>query len=511
MRSTRLPALLAAGLIVLTACGSGGGDAPENIQLVAGRMASGVDPVDDQSSSYLRSYGAAEGLTKIQADGSVAPELAESVSQTAPNRWTVTLRDGARFWSGAPADAGAVAASLERSRGNSTLAQGLLDGVTITTPDARTIVFTTEAPSPYLDYALAHYSMVIHNAGAYDGADPTDASVADLTGPFELTGFETERSVTLVRNDDWWGGAVAAPGVDVELVTDEQSRAEIGLAGQADIIDMFPSGRAEEADAAGLDVESAAGATTVAVYLNQNSTQAPALADQRVRQALGWGTDREKVVALATNGLAAPLPSWLASNPAYPQADESGFVSHEPERARELLDQAGWTAGPDGLRSKDGRPLRIRMLTFGTEAATGEVLQAQWRELGVDVQVRNVESSLATQAIKSGDWDTATQAWTTVGSAPSLIGNQIAPDGAANHGAYDVPVVPGLLQQASTAPTAAAREQAMLEVNDVMNTVVPAVPVHTRVAAVGLAADVEGFTPHPLQYENLVNSNVSTS
>ncbi len=511
MRPLRLPALLAAGLIVLSACGSGGGDAPENIQLVSGRMASGVDPIDDQSSSYLRSYGAAEGLTKIQADGSVAPELAESATQTAPNQWTVTLRDGAQFWSGAPADADAVAASLERSRENSTLAQGLLDGVSISTPDSRTVVFSTDAPSPYLDFALAHYSMVIHNADAYDGADPTDAAAADLTGPFQVTGFETERSVTLVRNDEWWGGAVAAPGVDVELVTDEQSRAEIALAGQADVVDMFPSGRAEEARSAGIDVESAAGATTVAVYLNQRSPQAPALADQRVRQALGWGTDRDNVVELATNGLATPLPSWLASNPGYPRADDRGFVSYDPGRARALLDEAGWSVGAEGIRSKDGRPLRIRMLTFGTEAATGEVLQAQWRELGVDVQVRNVESSLATQSIKSGDWDTATQAWTTVGSAPSLIGNQIGPGGAANHGDYQVPSIPALLTRAETGPTVEARDQAMLEINDVMNTVVPSVPVHTRVAAVGLAAGVDGFRPHPLQYENLVNADVSTS
>lgn len=103
MRLLRTLTILVLGL-VLGACGTpqpgtqGGGERP--IRLAVARMAAGVDPADDLSSSYLRMYGAAEALTKIQPDGTVAPELAERMEQTAADTWTVTLRAGAVFWSG---------------------------------------------------------------------------------------------------------------------------------------------------------------------------------------------------------------------------------------------------------------------------------------------------------------------------------------------------------------------------------------------------------------------------
>ncbi|MFT4297177.1 MAG: ABC transporter substrate-binding protein [Micropruina sp.] len=512
MRLLRTVIVLALGL-GLGACSAQqpgpGQQGDRSIRLAVARMAAGVDPADDLTSSYLRMYGATEALLKIQPDGSVAPELAERVEQTAPEVWTATLRSGAVFWSGAPVNANAVVASLERSRERSTNAKGMLSGVTISADGDRTVAFRSKGPAPYFNYALAHYSMVIHNAAAYQGRNPTDVSSADLTGPYRLTGFETERSATLQRNERWWGGRTGAPGVQVTLVPDDQSRAEMALSGQADIVESFPGGRAEEARGAGLQIVSQPSASTVAVYLNPASKQAPALADQDVRQALGWGTDRSKVVELATKGLAAPLPSWLASNPGYPKAAKTGFTSFDLDRAKQLLDRAGWTAGSDGMRSKDGKPLSIRLLTFGTEAATGEVLQAQWRALGVDLKVRNVEASLVTQSVKNGDWDAVTQAWTTLGNVPALMDNQIGPQGAANHGRYQVKGVAEAIQQATAAKTAAAREGAVLKVNQLMAESVPSIPVHTRVAAVALAKNVKGFVGHPQQYETIIRGEMT--
>ena len=514
MRLLRTLTILVLGL-VLGACGTpqpgtqGGGERP--IRLAVARMAAGVDPADDLSSSYLRMYGAAEALTKIQPDGTVAPELAERMEQTAADTWTVTLRAGAVFWSGAPVNAQAVVASLERSREHSTNAKGLLAGVAIAADGDRTVTFRSEGPAPYFDYSLAHYATAIHNAAAYQGGNPTDAAIADLTGPYRLTGFETERSATLERHERWWGGRTGAPGVQVTLVPDDQSRAEIALSGQADIVESFPSGRAEEARGAGLQIVSQPSATTVAVYLNPSSKRAPALADQDVRQALAWGTDRTNVVDLDTKGLAARLPSWLASNPAYPKAAATGFTSFDPDRAKRLLDRAGWTAGPDGMRSKNGRPLVIRLLTFGAEAPSGEVLQAQWRALGVDLQVRSVEASLVTQSLKSGDWDAVTQAWTTLGNVPAFLDNQIGPQGAGNHGRYRVEGVAETIRQATVAKDSAAREAAVLKVNRMMAETVPSIPLHTRVAAVALAAGVQGFVGHPLQYETIIRGDLTVS
>jgi peptide/nickel transport system substrate-binding protein len=494
----RLLALIVSALL-LGACAGGDRAGDGALTLAVAKINATLDPAEAQTTSFLRSFGAGESLAKIQADGSTAPELAESVEQTAPDTWTVVLRDGAVFHSGAPVDAEAVRASLERSAAENALAGDLLEGVTVTVVDPRTLTVRSAGPSPFLDHTLAHYELQIHNVAA-----PAEA---DLTGPFRVTGFDAERELTLERNPNWWGQAPTVETITVQQVADPEARVQIALAGQADIVDQLPSSavpQLEEAD--GLTLVGAPAANTVAVYLNPAT---PALADQRVRQALAWAVDREAVAEIAGEGLTEPAPSWLASNPAYPQADGQGFTRHDPDLAGRLLDEAGWVRGPDGKRAKDGVPLAFRLQTWGTEGPTGEVLQAQWDAIGVDVDLSHVDNTLVQQARERGDWDAQTAAFTTLGNVPSLFAVQLTPGGSGNYGRYELPHAAELVERANTAADDAVRTATVLELNALQAEVVPAIPVHPRPQATAVANRVGGFVPHPLQYENLVQPGMT--
>jgi peptide/nickel transport system substrate-binding protein len=508
-----LTAIVATLLVAATACGGGdgGGTASGQLTLAVAKINATLDPAEALTTSYLRAYGAGESLAKIQADGTVAPELAESIEQTSPDTWTVVLREGAMFHSGAPVDAEAVRASLERSATENELAGDLLEGLTISVVDPRTLTVRSSGPSPFLDYTLSHYELQIHNVGAYRAlTGPAGPADADLTGPFRVTGFDAEREVTLQRNPNWWGQAPTVETITVQQVADPEARAQIALAGQADVADLLPSSAVPELETAdGLTLAGAPAANTVAVYLNPASPAAPALADQRVRQALAWAVDRQAVAEIAGEGLTEAAPSWLASNPAYPQADEQGFTRHDPERAARLLDEAGWVLGPDGRRAKDGVPLAFRLQTWGTEGPTGEVLQSQWAALGADVQLSYVDNTLVQQARERGDWDAQTAAFTTLGNVPSLFAVQLSPGGSGNYGHYDLPQVAALVERANTAADEQARTAAVLELNALHADVVPAVPVHPRPQATAVAGRVAGFVPHPLQYENLVQPGIT--
>jgi ABC-type transport system substrate-binding protein len=511
-----LGAAAATAVLLLAGCGdssdaAGGRDGSGTLRVATSALAASVDPMAELSASYLRSVGAAEGLMRIQADGSVAPELAEKVEAASPTVWTATLRPNLTFWKGGTVDAAAVVASMERARAENTLAAGLLKEVTVAANGERTITFTTKEPSHSLPYALAHYQLVVHNTASYPaGFSGTDPTTADLTGPYRIIGFESDRQMVLERNDRWWGGTPGLARVEVRKVADPQARAQIALSGQAEIVQDLPTDRAKELEAApNMSLVAKPAANTVTVYLNPSSTAAPALADRRVRQALAWGVDRQEVVNLATNGLSVPASSWLASNPAFPDAASQGYTRFDKAAAERLLDEAGWALGADGKRAKDGRKLTVRLLTFGAEAATGEVLQAQWARLGVEVQVRNVESSLINQSIEKGDWDAVTQAWTTLGDTPKLIAAQIGLDGAANHGKYTDPRIPGLLAQAAGASQEQERTAAVYELNKLMIELAPSIPVHPRVLATGVADRVTGFVAHPLQYENIVQPKMT--
>jgi ABC-type transport system substrate-binding protein len=493
---SRFLTLLVSALLV-SACASGDRAAAGELTLAVAKINATLDPTEALTTSYLRSYGVGESLAKIRPDGTVAPELAESIEQTAPDTWTVVLRDGARFQSGAPVDAEAVRASLQHSAAENELAGDLMEGLTVSVADPRTLTVRSTAPAPFLDYTLSHYELQIHNV----------ATDADFTGPFRVTGFDAERELRLERNPNWWGPPPAVETIIVQQVADPEARAQIALAGQADIVDLLPSSAVPELRSAdGLMLVGAPAANTVAVYLNPAS---PVLADQRVRQALSWGVDRAAVAEIAGEGLTEPAPSWLASNPAYPQADQQGFTRYDPDLAGRLLDEAGWVRGPDGRRTKDGAPLAFRLQTWGTEGPTGEVLQAQWDALGADVDLSYVDNTLVQQARERGDWDAQTAAFTTLGNVPSLFTVQLGHGGSGNYGKYDLPQVPALVERANTAPDDETRTAAVLELNALQAEVVPAIPVHPRPQATAVATRVGGFVAHPLQYENLVQPGIT--
>ncbi|HWI04939.1 MAG TPA: ABC transporter substrate-binding protein, partial [Acidimicrobiales bacterium] len=477
------------------------------VTIVTFRVAATLDPVGTLSASYLRSHGAGEALMKIGADGSVQPELARSLEQSSPTTWTLTLRPNVTFWSGAPVDAGAVKASLERTQALDSFGAGFIKDLDIAVVDPLTLRLTTPEPRYSLPSSLAFYQLLVHNAASYGPAlNGNDTKVADLTGPLRPVSFTPKSEMVLERNPRYWGPAIPIRKLTVREVADPQARAQVALAGQATIVQDIPADRAKEVrDGKGpLSLVTHPAANTNGIYLNPTSAKSPALGDPRVRQALAWGTDRAQLVELATEGLSKAMPSWLASNPQYPEAARQGFTAFDGSRAGRLLDEAGWRVGPGGVRQKDGQDLTVRLMTWGTEKAMGEVVQAQWRRLGVKVELSHGEHTVISEGRKVNDWDAFTEAWSTLGDTPTLLSNKVGRGGTGNYAKIDDPTVEALLAKVATAPTEAERKQAALDLNSVMVEVVPLIPTYPRLQLTAVAKDLRGFVPHPLQYENII-------
>jgi peptide/nickel transport system substrate-binding protein len=113
-------------------------------------------------------------------------------------------------------------------------------------------------------------------------------------------------------------------------------------------------------------------------------TDAPLLSDQRVRQALQSATNQGAVLKLfggQVQGLTGPLlPQQIGFRP------EVGQPGLDINRAKQLLDAAGWTLGPNGKRQKDGQPLRLRVVTVnsGNYPSVAEELMREWGQIGVE-------------------------------------------------------------------------------------------------------------------------------
>jgi peptide/nickel transport system substrate-binding protein len=142
-------------------------------------------------------------------------------------------------------------------------------------------------------------------------------------------------------------------------------------------------------------------------------------ADRRVREALEYALDRPAMLAKAQHGLGELAET--DQSPTLGTAYDPTVPRHpySPERARALLDAAGWRVGPDGVRVRNGQRFAFTMSTQ-VEAQIGQEIetqaQAYWHDIGAQVTLKNAPTSAffdntANGVLQGGKYDVATFAW----------------------------------------------------------------------------------------------------
>lgn len=475
---------------------------PQELIIATQEIAASLDPVQPLTSSYLRAVGAAEALFRVNAEGKVEPSLAESVEAIDPSTWRITLRGGVKFWSGKDVDADAVIASLERSKAEDAQAQPFLQDLAFAKADELTIEVKTGTPHTDVPLNLSYYQTVIHNAEASHDTVET----MDLTGMYKVTEFSPKQRMMLEANEAYWGPKPSIRRVLYEEITDGQTRALSVVSGRSHIGINLPVTSLEQFDGnSAARLSAAPVANTQTIYLNLRQ---PQLADPKVRQALSWALDREQLVVLGAEGQSVPVSTWLGSNPAFPEARTAVYDKADPAKAEQLLDEAGWLKGGDGIRYKDGDPLKLRLLTWGGDKALGEALQHQWTNVGVLAEVQHGDYSLIQAAQETGEWEASIEAWSTFGDMYSLLAGQFSPGGGANYGGYDDEETNALLDRLKAATDAEARHDLALQVNRRVAEQAPIIALYPRPHITAVSSRLTGFEEHFRQFENIVNANL---
>lgn len=313
------------------------------------------------------------------------------------------LREGVTFHDGAPMDAAAVKASLERAVELSPSARTLLGVKAITAEDRLTLLIATETPTPNFPGLLTEPSTAIVKAAsaATLGDAFTDRPVT--TAMFRVERYELDRELVAVRYDDYWGQPARSERLVVNVLSDASARF-LGLqSGQLDVaLDIQPESASQIQGDEQLRAVAAAPAATIFTYLNQ--AQAP-LNDLRVRQALAHALPpRDTVVQAVLRGEGEPAEGIFP--PAVLECGVNEPYRHDPEAARRLLASAGYRDGDgDGVGERDGRPLRLVLLSYPQRPAltpTAEILQSALAEAGVDVEISVVEQ--IDQALERDSW-----------------------------------------------------------------------------------------------------------
>ena len=230
------------------------------------------------------------------------------------------------------------------------------------------------------------------------------------SGPFKVDTFDYNGgTVTFVPNEKWWG---EKPKLDKVTYRQMESQA---------IINAFQAGEIDAASVAAKDNLAVAkqmkdinilGALQPSNFLLTLNSKTPVLEDIKVRQALITGVDRETLAQIRFNGLdyKEDLPGsiFLFQNQEGYQDNFSSVVQYDQDKAKQLLDEAGWAEGGDGIREKDGEKLKLRYVTFGDDQMTKSSvagLQKMMKDIGVDMQVSERPTSDFSRVMAEKDFD----------------------------------------------------------------------------------------------------------
>ena len=237
-------------------------------------------------------------------------------------------------------------------------------------------------------------------------------------GPYKVDQFDyNSGTVSFVPNEKWWG---EKPKLDKVTYRQMESQATINAyqAGEVDAVEI--TNKDHLAVAKTVKDTTLRGTLRPSNYLVTLNAKTPTLEDVKVREAVFTGINRETLAQVRFNGMdyTENLPGSFAlfQNQKGYQDNFGGLVTYDQDKAKQLLDEAGWTEGSDGIREKDGKKLTLRYVTFGDSQltkSTAAAMQKMLKDIGVDLQVAERPSSDFSQVIAEREFDVLTSGFTS--------------------------------------------------------------------------------------------------
>lgn len=505
-RLARLGFVLLAAL-TLTAWASA-----QNLVIAQGTDAVTLDPHDvtDSPTASIVSH-MYETLFELMPDGSIEPNLAESYEVSDDSTvWTINLREGVTFHDGTPMTAEVVKGSMDRflDPDNAFTFRFLLDRideVVVTGP--LQIELRLATPFAPLLAHLTHNTTAIVLPSAVEEFGEAFGENAVGTGPFMLDAWDRGSRIDMVVNEDYWGDVPAIDGVSFLAVPENTTRMALVESGEAHVAVRVPPQDIARLNAApDITVENVSSLRTIYMYFNH--TLEP-FDDVRVRQAFNHAVDKQEIAEFVLGG--AVRPSDAAIAPGIFGYTDVGEYEYDPERARELLAEAGFEDGlSTTLYSPSGRYLQDIQIT--------EAIQSQLAEVGIDATIETLEWSAYLDKTREpageNDVPVALLGWGTVtgdadyGLYALFHTSQHVPDGS-NRAFYSNPVVDDLLDEARVTPDPSVRESLYADALQIVRDDAPWLFLHSETQLVAVNDAVEGLVIHPT--ERVLAWNVTVS
>jgi peptide/nickel transport system substrate-binding protein len=309
--------------------------------------------------------------------------------------WAFPLREAVLWHDGQPFTAEDVVYTYTT---NMTLYPATYENIAeVAATDEQTVEFTLVDPNADFIYRVAASNDIVaehayrdippDEIASHPIATGQDPSLVIGTGPFRLAEFVVDQTATFERFDDYWDGR---PHLDrVVSITAEAGTVALNLlrAGDIDIAEVVTAPDTETLRADGFTVLEVNPFWSSWYEINVNPEKTILFQDKRVRQAMQYALDREGMLLASWDGVGEVAQSILSIPQWSPEGSITVQYSYDPDQANQLLDEAGWLLGADGIREKDGQKLSFEILCYqgwAPDEREAPIMQENWRAVGIE-------------------------------------------------------------------------------------------------------------------------------
>ncbi|MBE2239529.1 MAG: peptide ABC transporter substrate-binding protein [Caldilineaceae bacterium] len=363
-------------------------------------------------------------------------------------------------------------------------------------PDPYTVVFVWDkvfaAYATLFDTILPEHVLAGQDVLTYDAYNRSPLG----TGPFKFVEWKPGEYIRVEKNTDYWRGD-EYPMIDeivFSFIPDPNTRVNALKAGEYDLGQILPNQVKEVQDLEGYKVDLVPANSWIIFEFNVATERGQKLfSDPNVRKAIFHAIDREAIVEGLMEGTVQIANSAISPTSPYHNPDVPVYA-YDPAQAAQMLDEAGWTPGADGIREKDGERLSFTIINRNSRperTAIAQAIQAMLKDVGVEVKFEDLENAAWLQRWLSTDWEAIIGGW-IIPADPSLTA-LYACEGSNNFTGFCNPELDAAMIASDEVFDFADRKPLMDEVQLLMAEEGRELPLYYNVLPYVMREDLQGF------------------
>ena len=418
-------------------------------------------------------------LFRTDADLNPEPSLVDTYENVSDTEWLFHLKQGVKFHDGSELTAQDVAASITYSKTCPEVNLYNRCILTVEAVDNYTVKIVTDGPSATLLYDLCHHGNAILPKKLLDNGNDFNENPIG-SGPYKFVEWKRGDSVEFKAFEDYFGGAPAIKSMTWKIIPEGSSRTIALEAGEVDMIIEVEAMDVERIES-NSDLTLLKHESTAINWLMLNNEK-PGLDNQNVRHAINSAINRDDLVTVAMNGMAAP--AYSSTPLGMLGSTDEGADTYDVKKAQEYMDASG----------VDPKSVKMSIICSNdTKKRAAEVIQSNLTEIGINCEIESMDLATYLSTTAEGNYTASIGGYSSSDMVSYLVGVYHSKSiGASNKTRLNNPEIDALIDEAAATVDPEAREVILKEVTVQLNELCPQVSLYQDMYLRAYNANLEG-------------------